>query len=190
VLDSQPQGVGQPKHWPRGFISYDSENAVGTVTWAAFDDAAIQDDSPTTADLPSAQSEYLFAINPGVAAKAIPAGATIVGFELRIRRRKSGTGTVNDTIVRLRSSSTPVGNNKASPTSWSSSYEWVTYRGPTDLQCLTPTRADALAITFALSCTGVGAPTAEVDYADLNIDSPAGRRRRQTCANGRARSCK
>lgn len=78
-----------------------------------------------------------FATGSGVVAKgfgfAIPAGATIDGIRMWIRRDTTAGDTIRDRYVSLWDGTARVGTNQSTyPTNWSTSYEIVAYGGATD----------------------------------------------------------
>ena len=64
----------------------------------------------------------------------IPSGATINGIVARVERRKAGTATIKDKVIRLIKAGSEVGDNKAdTATAWPAADAFVTYGGASDL---------------------------------------------------------
>ncbi len=66
---------------------------------------------------------------------SIPDSADIIGLSLRVNRKADSLGTTSklvDVSVRVGINSSPMGDNKASPSAWPSSFTWQTYGDTTD----------------------------------------------------------
>lgn len=63
----------------------------------------------------------------------VPAGATIDGISVSIKKSKTGTDTVTDATVQLCKSGAAVGDNYADATDYPTSYATTTYGGSSDL---------------------------------------------------------
>lgn len=106
----------------------------GSEDWNNTDRAQTQNDSGATVLLGNSdESEYLRCTNYGF---AIPAGATINGISVVIRRqvnRTDGGRVAQDNSVRLIQGGNVVGDDKASGTDYTTSWEAASYGSPTDL---------------------------------------------------------
>ena len=152
----------------RGFTTASNLAGVGSVAWSLPSYALTSNDFGAQAFLSNQQSNYLFCETPLFVSDDVPANATILGFEVNIRRN-APAGTINDTVIRLHDGSV-VGDNKTSPTPWSSSYGTVTYGGPSDLWGLTKTRAEWMAMGVVISATASGGfGVADIDYVSAVI---------------------
>lgn len=103
----------------------------------------------------------------------LPVGAEILGIEVRIERRGTGSGNdIRDNVVRLQTEvGTLVGTNKATNSSWPSADEVAVYGGPDDLWGTTFTRAQVNASQFGVEvrARGAAAGTAEVDHIQMTV---------------------
>lgn len=98
----------------------------------------------------NAATQNLRATNFGF---AVPAGMSISGVEVRIRRRdSSGVGDIRDTSVRLIAAGVAVGANKASAVKWTptATTEDIEYGGSSDLWSTALTPAQVNANTFGV----------------------------------------
>jgi hypothetical protein len=95
-------------------------------------------------------------LNFGFTADDIPEGSPIAGIELIINRYWSYTGEpstdkVTDLGIYLQYYSGPVGDNKASGSSWPNSEGTATYGGASDTWNASLTQEDVVATTFGVS---------------------------------------
>lgn len=103
-------------------------------------------------------TQYLKATGYGF---AVPAGATIVGIQMTVRRGElAGTSNALDGSVRLYKAGVLAGADKASPTGWTpGALGTVTYGGPADLWGTTWTPADVNNANFGAAVAGSVVPT-------------------------------
>lgn len=84
-----------------------------------------------------------------------------------------GSATIQDHTVMLAKNNLPVGQNKASPTTWSTTDEQIIYGGPTDLRGSTWTAEEVAATKFGLFFAALrsagDAEQAKVDHIAIKI---------------------
>ncbi len=80
----------------------------------------------------------------------IPTSATIVGIQMAIVRRQSGTLNRHDTQVNLRVNNSNKGSNKATTSVWPQSYSWGYYGNSTDTWGTSWTPAEINSSTFGV----------------------------------------
>jgi len=110
---------------------------------------------------------------------AIPANATITGFQASIARNRSGSalaGEVQDTSLRLLKAGSPTGDNKgATSTNWPTTKTAADYGGTGDLWGVTWTPAEVNASNFGaafaidISAGIIGSRVANVDYITIAV---------------------
>lgn len=106
---------------------------------------------------------------------SIPAGATINGVSVTVKRRRSGgLDNVRDSMIKLLNSGSEIGNNKAdTSTNWTTSDVAITYGGATDLWNATLTPAiingSGWGVRFKSKSTGFTAMTALVDHIGMTV---------------------
>lgn len=102
----------------------------------------------------------------------VPADATINGITVTIKRRRQGTGSVVDSVVRLVVGDVMVGDNKAKASNWPTSAEEASYGGGADTWGLTVTaaqiRASDFGVALAVTQPASGA-SAEVDSGTIRV---------------------
>lgn len=153
--------------------------SVGTKGWINTSNVSASDNvyasvannhAPTT-------SHYIKCTNFGF---SIPGGSTINGITVEVERKKTGTGTVKDNIVKLVKGGTISGTDKAdTATAWPTSDAYATYGSSSDLWGLSLTDTDVNDSTFgvAISTTLTNsklAVTANVDHIRMTVTYTAG----------------
>jgi hypothetical protein len=106
----------------------------GKTVWSNPDYAKVDDANYAANEILKIDySDWLRLTNFGFdGANGVPAGATIDGIEVQVRRAANGASVIFDSAVYLRKTAGQVGDNKTSGTFWATSKETVTYGGPTD----------------------------------------------------------
>lgn len=160
---------------PGSVVQRNYEMPYGYCKWESIDRVKVKDGSgakPVGSDgvNTSRKTNYLVAYNYGL---NVPSGATVIGIEVRINRRKStNSGSVKDRYVYLREghidSKGLVSVNRAKGDLWSKSYVEPVYGSMWDYwgANLTPTRVNAY--YFGIIFQAIGASST---YASLNVDS-------------------
>ena len=104
---------------------------------------------------------------------AVPAGAVVTGVSARIEKKSSVSSTNRDLTVQLLKAGSPVGNNKASGSNWTTSDAYVTYGAGGDLWGTTWTVADVNASNFGLRLVaknfGGSTSTASIDHMEITV---------------------
>jgi hypothetical protein len=105
-----------------------NNNAIGTSAWSSPGNIITAGSPYATQNLPSdATSNYLQSSNYGF---AIPAGATINGITVNIRRQVTGTNNMFDSVVSLVKGGTITGSDLSSGIAWpNNSFATATYGG-------------------------------------------------------------
>lgn len=147
---------------------------VGTVAWTNLGNIFTSDGSYASATLSTTTvSHYLKATNFGF---AVPAGATITGVAVEVRRYNAGGGLVgcNDSSVKLVKGGSITGTEHSAGSVWALSPQTVSYGGSTDLWGTTLSVADVNGATFgvvvsAVATGGVTSAIPSVDYAKITV---------------------
>lgn len=149
-----------------------SNVSLGAQAWTDPDNVMTSNDAWAACPLDGSQSDELRVTNFGF---SIPAGATILGIELRVERSMTPLGgEIRDLSVRLRKAAGAVGDNKASAGLWPDGTDAIaTYGGPTDLWGTTWSPADINDSGFGAAIraeeAGVNPMTAQVDHITLTV---------------------
>lgn len=149
------------------------DSSVGTIAWSSPGNITSSNDTYASVTITaSAISHYLKATNFGF---TIPAGSTINGISVSIERKKSGTGTIKDSQLRIVKGGSIGATDRAdTATAWPTSDTVATYGSGSDLWGETWTSTDINASTFgvALSATETD-PTnpaaASVDFISITV---------------------
>lgn len=157
-----------------------NDNAVGSTAWSNPGNATTDDATyATTAGTSGAQSNYLKVSGFGF---AVPAGATLDGFTVDIRRKSSQNASLRytyDAVVSLLIGGAVTGNNKgALTTKWTTTDATATYGGAADKWGTTPTLAQVNASNFGVVLSvknfgGTGA-TASVNWIKVTVTYTVG----------------
>ena len=121
-----------------------TDNAGG-VAWGSPGSITAEDSTPASVQITviGAWSDFLDGKSFGF---AIPAGSTIDGIRLRLRKATTGPGAFfyHDQSIRLLKAGAAHGNDKAAEDDWNwgGNYKWGTYGGAADLWGGTWTPAD------------------------------------------------
>ncbi|MFA6190681.1 MAG: hypothetical protein WC711_04215 [Candidatus Staskawiczbacteria bacterium] len=143
--------------------------AVGTITWENLNNALLEDgNSATNLHAGGSQSHYLKATNFGF---AIPAGATINGILISIKREGN---TEKDVDVKIVKSDGTIGATDKADTSifWPSVLIWKDYGGSNDLWGETWTTGNINDSDFGVVITETSGPeggTAKIDNIKTTI---------------------
>jgi len=107
--------------------------AVGTGnSWNDHTLIKVKNDVGCEAVVDATSTTYLISQGYGWTS-LIPAGASILGIEVRIRHQGTGA-SVKDSVIKLQTNGTLRGDSKASGTAWANgSWEDITYGGAADL---------------------------------------------------------
>jgi hypothetical protein len=146
---------------------------VGTIVWNNPGFITIQDANDSTAILtPVGISHYLAATDFGF---SIPADAPIVGIQVTIHRRASGSFDVKDHSLRLIKGGVVTGDNRANLVdAWTTSYVAAAYGNASDLwnEIWSPADINASNFGVALSASNkdtVNGRTARVDFVQISV---------------------
>ncbi len=145
--------------------------AVGAGIWTSPGNISATGSPYATQNLASnATSHYLQGSNYGF---AIPAGATINGITVNIRRQVATTSSMFDNVVSLVKAGAVTGSNLASGTAWPNSFGTATYGSASILWGTTWTASDINASNFgvvlsARSNSG-SARQLDVDYIQVTV---------------------
>jgi hypothetical protein len=153
-----------------------NNTSVGTVAWTNTNNIITSGTPYTTSNsiAVSASTNYLYGSSYVF---SIPPRATIDGIEVTIKKQASGSGAVQDSIVKIVKGGVVSGNNKAVSDYWSSTGSglWTTtvYGGPTDKWGLTLSRKDVKLSSFGVVISainnGVSSKTALIDYMEIKV---------------------
>jgi hypothetical protein len=161
------------------------DSTVGTITWSSGSLSNGLTDNGLTAFLDAVintgeVTHYFKATNFGF---SIPAGATINGITVEIKRRDaSATNKSKDSSVKLVKGGTIGGNDKAAAGTYPTTLTYATYGSASDLWGQSFAASDINASNFGvvIACTDNGAGNAnpEIDAIRITIDytNPAGER--------------
>lgn len=158
-----------------------------TTGWANPTNVTASDDARATisdASVGAFVSNDLRALTFGF---AIPTGATVDGIVVEIERSVNATTqTPRDHTIQLQKlDNTPVGDNKASGTTWPTTDAYATYGSSSDLWGLTWTPAEINATGFGVymkvqTNAGKGGPQFRVDHVRITVYyTESGNRRRR-----------
>lgn len=146
--------------------------SFGSVPWADNENVVAEDGAVASATVDMGMpSNYLAATEFGF---TIPAGATIDGILVEVKRRSDGLSDLRDARVRLIKGGTIQSTDKASASSWPGSLTYASYGGSADLWGNTWTAADINAtdfgVAFAAELNGFVPPGgAEVDHIRITL---------------------
>ncbi|WNM20122.1 beta strand repeat-containing protein [Flavobacterium capsici] len=148
-------------------------NTTGTIAWNNPNNIVntLDTNYATAVFGGSANSNYLFGSNYNF---SIPTSSVINGIEVTINRKTSATNggrITKDNVVSLVKNGTITGSNKATTTSYTTSFLTATYGSSTDLWGTTWTAGDINNVNFgaALSVNSNNSLTASVDYISIKI---------------------
>ena len=115
------------------FTEATSPNRLGeNGNWYDEEDALIDNSEVAECDVGKDHyGDWLYLYNPS--AISIPAGSTIDGIQLMIKRRASKINRISDSSLKLAINESQSGDDKASSNTWSDSLETVYYGGAEDL---------------------------------------------------------
>lgn len=150
--------------------------AGGTVAWSNPTNITADDSSYASATLNAATTNVLRSSSHAFAvthASDIPTDATIVGITVKIKRSKSGSGTINGKGIRLCKAGSPVGDTLTDP-GWSIGETEVTLTGSTNgLWGTTWTPAEVRASGFGVQLqaeeTAGSSTQARVQYVEITV---------------------
>ena len=158
------------------FASITSDPAAGTSSWTNASNAATEDSNAAFYDAVSGASQILKCLNPN---PSIPAGATIDGVKVEIKRKRASSGAnMHDALVQLYVGGVLVGSNKAdAATRWPTSFTFATYGGPSDTWGLTGgsalTAAQVNSSNFGIGIQGSidsnSADDGQIDFVRMTI---------------------
>jgi CSLREA domain-containing protein len=149
--------------------------AAGTATWTSPENAHRSDNAYATTAVEGTTSEYLYCRNFGF---SLPAGAVIRGIVVDIERRSDSTsdGGSRDASVRLvNAAGTPVGNNGATTTIYTTSDLVEAHGGLSNLWGVSWTAADIndadFGVVFAVTKPNPAGPahTIWVDHIRITV---------------------
>jgi len=118
-------------------------------------------------------SDWLRLTNFGFSAADVPAGATITGIEVEIRRVATGVNQIKDSALFLRDkNAAQAGDNKASAVFWTTSWGAVTYGGAADAWNASLNQEDIINSNFGIDISiSMGDTNTEgrIDYIKIRI---------------------
>lgn len=151
-----------------------NDATVGTVDWASISN--IEADDGVVASISGLSSggasHYAVATNFGF---SIPAGATINGIQVTVKKARNSSGTVVDNSVKLVKGGVISGNDKAdTSTNWSATLTNTTYGSASDLWGLSFTAADINASNFGVAFSGTESvagpnPQQKIDAISITV---------------------
>lgn len=150
--------------------------------WGSPNNGFASDDTRTEADLDSSLSNTKEVLYTGFDFSSIPGGSTITGIVVEIERSCTNTsGNPHDRKVQLQKTSSAVGSNKASGTTWPTTDAYATYgTGTTDLWGTTWTLAEIQASTFGVYISAEGSSGSKfstrvrIDHVRITVYYTAG----------------
>jgi hypothetical protein len=159
---------------PGGAGDCTNQAGIGTRPWANTGNAISSNNGYATVSVDGQTSNWLRCLNYGF---TIPAGATIVGIELRVERRSSSTGNggSDDAGVRLVKGGAVQPTDYQTNTDYTTTDAVATYGSPSDLWGNTWTPAEINAANFgavfaATKPSGAGAAhTVSVDHMEISV---------------------
>ena len=139
--------------------------------WHDEEDALIDNSEVAECDVGKDHyGDWLYLYNPS--AISIPAGSTIDGIQLMIKRAAESTNRISDSSLKLAIDESQSGDDKASSNTWSDSLETVYYGGAEDLWGTTYDIDDVTDSNFGImlsaDCDGYDA-YADVSYMAIKI---------------------
>jgi hypothetical protein len=155
-----------------------NDAGVGDAAWSNPGNITASNDTrATSATMGAGQTtQILRATNFGFSTSDVPTGATVVGIEVGIERQRNSTGgnQVVDNVVRLRTSSGQVGNNKADTgTNWPNNDAEVVYGGAADTWAASLTdsavRGSDFGVDIRAARSGGTVASAGVDHVQIRI---------------------
>jgi hypothetical protein len=149
------------------------DSGIGTLEWIQYDTSGFDNNPLTGGELTSndatfgtssanaagstwntgATSRYLKCTNFGFTSSDIPAGATIDGIEVEIRKgRATGSPAVAETNIKFVKGGTISGNDFSTATDWTAGSESVdTFGSSTELGGLSWSQSDIVASNFGIA---------------------------------------
>ncbi len=159
---------------PGGAADCTNQGGIGTVAWGTTGNAISSNNSYASVTVDGQTSNWLRCLNYGF---AIPAGATILGIELRVEKKSNRTqnGGSDDAGVRLVKGGAIQATDYETDTDFTTTDAVVTYGSPTDLWGNTWTPAEINAANFGAAFAATkpsGAGTAHqvtVDHMEISV---------------------
>ena len=122
---------------------------AGNVAWSSPGNITADDGTRASCTLTGNTSQYLHATNFGL---SLPAGATVLGVEVRVQRSVAIFTSSKDHTIQLIKGGTRSGDNKAdTSTNWPTSDTNADYGGPSDLWGLSLSESDVEASNFGVA---------------------------------------
>lgn len=154
---------------------------VGTASWSNTSNVQTSNSSSASASvalaaLGSASTRYITVANFGM---SVPMDAVIDGIQVQIKRRAQGIGvgsSIKDNLVQIIKGGNIIGANKASATSWPTTYDYATYGADTAAWGTSWSAADinsanfgvAISARFNAGVVGISL-TAQIDHVQLIV---------------------
>lgn len=168
-----------------------NEASFGTPTWSDPANAAAEDGSSATVIVGAGvSSQYLMATNFGF---TIPAGATIDGITVEIKKAEGDTGDdLTDSRVRIVKGGAIGTEDKSDVTEWPTTLAYTTYGGAADLWGETWTYSDINDSGFGVVISAVSTPAADgsIDHIRITVTYTAGAGGGQPLLVAAASSCR
>jgi hypothetical protein len=166
-------GVLTTVRTPRGASTVALDSSIGTINWINGGTITIEDGFDVSASLTGSQeTTYLKTTGFGF---NIPTNATILGIKVEVKKYGAGSVQVRDNAVRIVKGGTIGTTDRSSVSDWpSSTFEYVTHGGSTDLwgETWTPSDINASNFGFAISAKRVGGSTGlgpSMDYLRITV---------------------
>lgn len=150
--------------------SFVSDGTLGTIAMSAPSNAQFSDDVYATCGLLLGQvSNYLKVTNFNF---MIPMNSTITGVTVNVERNATSLSAISDSSVRLVKGGVISGDDKASPSAWTTSDLVATYGSSTDLWGLSLTPSDINDPNFGtvINASASLVATVNIDQVTIIVD--------------------
>lgn len=163
-----------PTEWKSPVTCRSAPWGLSIAPWVNPENARNSDDIRTSASFTTTgYSQRLNCYRFRFLESDIPPGSTIEGVEVQIEKSANVPNQIRDSLVRLTDQTGDVGDNKASPTLWSTTEAYVTYGGATDDWNANLTDSDVRRAAFGVRVivfnTVPGACSALIDHVRIRI---------------------
>lgn len=146
----------------------------GKEPWASTEKAATEnDDGATNPTHKETYSDWLRLTNYGLdGGGGLPEGATVVGIEVKVRRKDAHMDTVhNESALYLRKTAGQVGDNKASATLWDTTWTDATHGDSTDTWNAGLADTDIRSADFGVDLSVYNTDASDIDRALVDVIS-------------------
>lgn len=156
---------------PATWDGSDGSNGGSGFGWTNPSNASAEDGSVASQSISVGQFTYW--LKGTAAGFAIPAGATIDGIVVGVKRQHNGSGGAVDKSCKLIKGGTISGNDNKTATAWTGTLTWEDHGSSSDLWGLTWTDSDINAsnfgVAFAAENNGSFAGSMEVDAIRITV---------------------